>query len=203
MNKIVMAGGLAAAVLVLTSEAAAHCDTLDGPVVKAARAALDQRNVALVLRWVPVADEPEITRAFDQTVTVRALGPAAQELADRFFFETVVRVHRAGEGVPYTGLKPAGTPIDPALSIADRAVETGNLNPVLERLTADVQHGVRRAFTEMMVRREAAPPADVVAGRAFVTAYVTFIHLVETIGQAARGGPGGHDRPSPDAHTVK
>jgi hypothetical protein len=184
---------------VLASDAAAHCDTLDGPVVKAARAALDQHNVAVVLRWVPAAAEIEITRAFNQTMTVRVLGPAARELADRFFFETVVRVHRAGEGMPFTGLKPAGTPIDPALESADRAIDSGNLDPVLERLTADVQHAVHRAFTEVMAKKDATP-TDVSAGRAFVDAYVRFMHLIETIDQAARGTAGGHDRSSLGPH---
>lgn len=197
---MVIAAGLAAASLVSTSDAAAHCDTLDGPVVKAARAALDQHNVALVLRWVPAAAETEITRAFNQTMTVRALGPAARELAERFFFETVVRVHRAGEGMAFTGLKPAGTPIDPALESADRAIDSGNLDPVLERLTADVQHAVHRAFTELAAKKDAAAPSDVSAGRAFVGAYVNFIHLVEAIDQAARGSAGGHDRSSPGPH---
>lgn len=90
------------------ARALAHCDGLDGPVVKAAQRALETRNPALVLIWVQEQDEPEIRKAFEQTLAVRALSSQARELADRFFFETLVRVHRAGEGAPFTGLKPAG-----------------------------------------------------------------------------------------------
>src|SRR3990172_4215306 len=83
-----------------------HCDSMDGPVISAARKALESRNVNLVLSWILESDEPEIRRVFDHAVAVRKLDPAAKELADRFFFETLVRVHRAEEGAPFTGLKP-------------------------------------------------------------------------------------------------
>jgi hypothetical protein len=66
----------------------AHCDGLDGPVVKAAQRALDTRNPAFALMWVQATDEPEIRTAFERTLAVRALSPQAKELADRFFFET-------------------------------------------------------------------------------------------------------------------
>jgi len=100
---------VAIALLGLTpARALAHCDGLDGPVVKAAQRALETRNPALVLIWVQEEDEREIQTAFEQTLAVRELSPQAKALADRFFFETLVRVHRAGEGAPFTGLKLAG-----------------------------------------------------------------------------------------------
>ena len=93
--------------LITPTRVLAHCDGLDGPVVKAAQRALDTRNPAFALMWVQATDEPEIRTAFERTLAVRGLSPQAKQLADRFFF-TLVRVHRAGEGAPFTGLKPAG-----------------------------------------------------------------------------------------------
>jgi hypothetical protein len=96
------------ALLLITLEASpvlAHCDTLAGPVVTSARAALEQRNLQPLLKWVKPGAEAELKSAFDITLRVRTEGGAARELADRYFFETAVRLHRAGEGAPYTGLK--------------------------------------------------------------------------------------------------
>lgn len=76
----------------------AHCDTLDGPVVAAARKALDSGNVNLILVWVQKKDEGEIRNMFQKAVAVRKAGGQAKELADMYFFETLVRIHRAGEG---------------------------------------------------------------------------------------------------------
>ena len=177
--------------LVTPARLLAHCDGLDGPVVKAARTALDTRNPALALMWVQPKDEPEIRSAFEQTLAVRALGPTARELADRFFFETVVRVHRAGEGAPFTGLKPAGRDLGPAISAADEAVRVGSLEPARHLLTVTIQERLGQHFGELMASK-AFDPDDVAAGREYVKAYVEFIHFVERLHDSAIKAPDGH-----------
>ncbi len=177
-------GLLALAALLLSPTAAlAHCDGLDGPVVKAARQALSANNVNLVLVWVQKQDEAEIRKAFEQTLTVRAMGPAARDLADRHFFETLVRVHRAGEGAPYTGLKPAGRDLGPAIPAADKAVETGSAGAVRELLAHAVQNGLEQRF-KSLAERKAHAAHNVEAGREYVHAYVEFLHFVERVHQA-------------------
>src|SRR3990172_3399701 len=115
---------LFAVVLYGPNKVLAHCDTMDGPVVKAAQRALATGNVSLVLIWVQKKDEAEIKEAFNKTLAIRKLSPAAKELADTYFFETLVRIHRAGEEAPYTGLKPAGYKPEPGIAAADKALET-------------------------------------------------------------------------------
>jgi hypothetical protein len=173
------------------ARALAHCDGLDGPVVKAAQRALETHNPALVLIWVQEKDEPEIRKTFEQTLAVRALGPQARELADRFFFETLVRVHRAGEGAPFTGLKPAGRDLGPAIPAADEAVRVGSMEPVRHLLTIAVQERLRQQFGEVIATKT-FEPEDVAAGRAFVKAYVEFIHFVELLYDSTMKTPHGH-----------
>lgn len=112
-----------------------HCDSLDGPVVNAARQALDGNNVDLVLPFVPEDGEGEVRAMFDRVQPARGLGGAAREVADHLFFETVVRVHRAGEGAPYTGLKPSGLDVGPVIPLAEKAIETGSAQSVAEYLS--------------------------------------------------------------------
>jgi hypothetical protein len=121
--------------------AEAHCDTLDGPVVEAARHALAADDVTPLLKWVPIDDEQLIRTAFQNTMAVRKLGGQARKLADMYFFETLVRIHRAGEGAPYTGLKP-GAEVDPAVALADRALESGSADKLVGVLT-DAMRGQR------------------------------------------------------------
>lgn len=187
-----LAVGVALGFFALTpARALAHCDGVDGPVVKAAQRALDTGNPALVLIWVQEKDEPEIRKSFEQTLAVRALGPQAKELADRFFFETVVRVHRAGEGAPFTGLKPAGRDLGPAIPAADEAVRVGSVEPVRHLLTTAIQERLRQQFGEVMASKTFAPD-DVAAGRAYVKAYVEFIHFVELLYESTMKAPHGH-----------
>ncbi|HEX8026978.1 MAG TPA: DUF6448 family protein [Vicinamibacterales bacterium] len=177
--------------LLWPARALAHCDGLDGPVVKSARAALEARNLALVAVWVQRSDEPEIRRVFEQTLVVRALSPEAKELADRFFFETVVRVHRAGEGAPYTGLKPAGRDLGPAIPAADKALDTRLLEPLEKLLTDTLRDRLREHFNEAVTAR-AYDAADIAAGRDYVRAYVEFIHYVERLYETSTTGAHGH-----------
>ena len=173
------------------ARAIAHCDGLDGPVVKAAQRALETHNPALVLIWVQEKDEAEIRKTFEQTVVVRALGPQARELADRFFFETLVRMHRAGEGAPFTGLKPAGRDLGPAIPAADEAVRIGSVEPVRHLLTVAMQERLGQQFGEVLATKT-FDPDDVAAGRAYVKAYVEFIHFVELLYDGTTGPPHGH-----------
>lgn len=184
--------------MVSPNPAIAHCDGLDGPVVTRARKALDTGNVNLVLPWVPRDDEPEIRRAFDHTLSVRKLGPEAKHLADTFFFETLVRVHRASEGAPYTGLKPAGLDLGPAIPAADKALDTGSIEAVEKLLTDAIRKGLREHFHAAMSRKKFGPN-DVAAGRLYVESYVPYIHYVEGLWEASTTSAKGH-YPEPAAH---
>lgn len=169
----------------------AHCDGLDGPVVKAAQEALAKGDVDLVLIWVQASDEAEIRRAFDQTMKVRELGREAQALADTYFFETLVRTHRAGEGAPFTGLKPAGRDLGPAIPAADQALKSGDISPLTNLLVDRVRGGLTSRFNATTVAKKVAS-RDVEAGREYVEKYVTFIHYVEGVYEAATRPVEGH-----------
>jgi len=169
--------------LIWSLPAAAHCDTLDGPVVAAARKALDTGNVNLVLVWVQKKDDADIRKHFEKTVAVRKAGGQAKELADMYFFETLVRIHRAGEGAGYTGLKPAGK-IVPPIAAADKSLETGKLQEVGQLISKRIEEGLHRNF-EAMMKKQKYSPNDVGAGRAFASAYVEYTHYVERLYDAA------------------
>jgi hypothetical protein len=165
--------------------ARAHCDALDGPVIQTARKALDSGKPNAVLAWVRPQDEAEIRSAFERTLAVRKAGGEAKALADTWFFETLVRVHRASEGAPYTGLKPAGRDPGPAVRAADAAIEKGSPAEVEKLLQASVKEGVHARFAAVKANKR--PGDDVAAGRKWVAAYVPFVHWVEGVHKAAEG----------------
>jgi len=164
----------------------AHCDTMDGPVVKAAQKALEKRDLNLILIWVQKKDEAEIKKAFEKTLAVRQLNPQAKELVDMYFFETLVRIHRAGEGEPYTGIQPAGTEVEPGISAADKAIEAGSADNLVKEVSEDIIKGIRERFKIVMEKKKHVTES-VEAGRKYVESYVSFIHYVEKLHLATAG----------------
>ena len=146
-----------------------HCDSMDGPVVTAARRALEHHDPAMVLAYVPEDGEAEVRAAFDAVAGIRDESPAVRSVADRYFFETVVRVHRAGEGAPYTGLKPAGLDTGPVIPVAERAIETGSPDELVALMTSRVEEEVRERFRHVM-ELKAATNGNLKANRAYVEA---------------------------------
>ncbi len=169
----------------------AHCDGMDGPVVKAAQTALDTGDVNLVLIWVQKKDEADIKKAFQKTIAVRKMGAGAKELADMYFFETLVRTHREAEGAPYTGLKPAGRDLGPAIPAADKALASGSVEPLLKLLIDAARDGTREQFKEVSAKKKFGKD-EVDAGREYIKAYIEFVHYVERLYEAAKNPAGGH-----------
>lgn len=159
--------------------AMAHCDSMDVPVVQDAQRALSDNDVTPVLKWVLEEDEQAIRDAFEMVVAVRGESDAARQVADRYFFETLLRVHRESEGEVFTGLKPAGS-VEPGIAAADRALEEGNVDHLAEEVAEAVRQGVEERFVEAYERRETAEES-VEEGREYVGAYVQFTHFVEEL----------------------
>lgn len=183
MKKIMLGGVLA---VFAVSGAAAHCDSLDGPVIIAARAALESGDPDGVLAWVRADDEAAIKKAFVKAREVRKAGGVAAELADTWFFETLVRVHRAGEGAPYTGLKPAGS-AEEIVKKLDASIEKGDIKELAGMIAGHAERSIEGKFGHVMELKKTAGQS-VEKGRAYVAAYVEFMHYVEGVKNAVHGG---------------
>lgn len=156
----------------------AHCDTMDGPLVKDAKIALEKNNMNYVLKWVQPQYETEIKDAFILTMKVRKLSSDARILADKYFFETAVRVHRSGEGVPFTGVKPSGTPVDERIQAADKSIESGTLSLLKELVTKEMLSELEARFKKVMSLK-GFDVNDVKGGREYIEAYVQFFKFAE------------------------
>lgn len=169
-----------------TSVSFAHCDTMEGPLVLDAKKAINQNNVNIILKWVPEANETEIKDAFNQMMKVRVISADAKDLAEKYFFDTLVRIHRAGEGVAFTGVKPAGTPIDEKVKAADKSIEAGNLSPLKGKISKNDMPGLTERFEKVMSLKN-FNVNNIKAGREYIEAYVQFFKFAEGEGLAVEG----------------
>lgn len=178
----------------------AHCDTMEGPVIKDAKAALEKGDVTPVLKWVKKEHEKHITTVFKETLIERKKfpSPKAKEQADMHFFEELVRIHRAGEGAPYEGIKPAGTKLEPAVEESDKALESGSVDALVKQITDSAATGIRHRY-EKASETKKHKDKSVEAGREFVEAYITFIHYVENLDIAVKGTSAHHEEAAGEA----
>jgi len=166
------------ATLIIPQLASAHCDTMDGPVIADARLSLVKGDVTLVLKWIKPEAETEIKEIFVKTMAARKAGDAPREVTDLWFFENLVRIHRAGEGAPFTGLRQAGTEADPAVKEADEALTSGNVAPLAKAVSELVAHSIAVRFEKVQAASKTRDQS-VEAGRQYVEAYVDYVHFVE------------------------
>ena len=174
------------------SDALAHCDTTRGPVVLEAREALEAGNVTPLFKWVTADDEAELGAAFDRTLNLRNNADAeVREMADMYFLETFVRLHRMSEGVGYTGI--TDDPVAPAIAAADLSLETGSTDALTDLLVEQLRQVIQERFDDA-VASKAHADHNVEAGRTYVHNYVLYTHLIEEldhlIKHAAEAGHG-------------
>lgn len=119
-------------------------------MIKDAQNALETGKVDIILKWVQRKDEHLIRKAFDNTLSVRQLNANARELADMYFFETLVRIHRAGEGTPFTGILPSDSEPEPSIEEANKAVERRSADTLASKLSEHLGKTIRDRLKTVM-----------------------------------------------------
>ncbi len=170
-------------------KASAHCDTYDGPAATDARKSLESGNINYSLKWIFAEGEEEIRKIFELSRKVRGLSAEAKELADLYFQESLIRVHRAGEGAPFDGMKPSGVPVDPRVAAADKSLIVGNLSPFEGVLPEEEVEALEDKFQRALGLKE-FDVNDLKAAREYMEAYVIFFKTAE--GEEHEHGHGEH-----------
>ncbi len=131
-----------------------HCDGMDGLVVKAAEESLEMENINYILPFIREKYEDELKDVFERTLSVRELSGDAAELADYWFFETAVRLHLKGRGMPYTGLKPSQLNERPVVKMAGQAVRTENMNDLMNFILSSIKEDVWSRFEDVISKKD-------------------------------------------------
>jgi len=177
---------LTAFILILSQPLSAHCDSYDGPLIKDALKALETSNIKPVLKWIEEKYEPEITGLFNKTVSLRSGDKEVYAIVEKHFLETLVRLHREGEGAPYTGLKPAGS-ASPIIVMADQAIASKEVNTLTTKLDAHLNKVLADKYNEVM-EKSLKKDNSTAEGREYVRAYVEYTHFLEAIHGIIEGG---------------
>lgn len=141
-------------------------------MVLAAKEALVKQNVNLILPWVYLEGEKEVKDAFEKALKVFNEGNEdAKKLAEYWFFETVVRIHREGEGAAFAGLKPAGVDQGPIIPRVDKSIEAEDVSEVIKYIRSAVAEEISKHFKHVMHSKDYNID-DVPSARKYVNAYL-------------------------------
>lgn len=176
--------------ILMTGSVFAHCDTTGGPIIPEARVALEKGDMTSILKWIKKDNEAEIKAAFKKAVAVRAKGPEAKELADQYFLETLIRMHRSGEGAPYTGIKDEA--VEPIVAMADKALAEGSVDDMTSKISGHMAGAIKEKFNKALEAKK-NKNRSVEAGREFVEAYVSYMHYIEGIHNAIMSAGDHHE----------
>jgi len=172
----------------LPQVASAHCDSYDGPVIQDALKAFEESNVEFVLKWVEEEHEEEIKNLFHKTTALKNEDQEIYRIVEKYFLETLVRLHREGEGAPYTGLKPTGSTA-PIVAMADNALEKNDVDGLLSNLSNHIQKVIGEKYEKVRDLKK-VKDESLEKGRAYVAAYVDYTHTLEGIEAAMVHGEG-------------
>lgn len=170
-----------------TFSSQAHCDRVNGPVAVAAKKALQTGDSAHALIWVTDQQADELKSIFEQSLEVYAKGGDSQELAERYFMESTVRLHRQAEGMPYTGLKPA-RPNPDDIQVAEEALASGDVAEVTDLLAQEIRHKISELHANVMAAKD-NKDQSVETGREWADAYVQYVVYIHGLYQNIQAGP--------------
>lgn len=183
MKTLVVVAVAGAIMFIMPLSASAHCDTMEGPTVADGFKAIETGNVNYTLKWIQPQYEQEIKDKFNLIMKMKDLSPEAKEVAEQYFFSELVRVHRAGEGAAFDGLKPYGTPVDEVVAAADESIAVGNLNPIIklneEGLVPDERMAEIAERFERVMSLKDFDVNDLEAGREYIESYVSYFKYAE------------------------
>lgn len=185
-----MAGSLAMVLMFIaftTQQTYAHCDRKNGPVAVDAKEALKTGDFSKIAIWVGEEQEDELQAKFKQSLAIYNKGGDARELATDYFMETAVRLHRAAEGMPFTGLKPA-SPNPSDIAKAEKALVTGDIGPLQTLLKEELEKETSKWF-EKALEAKKNKDKSVEAGRQWVDSYVKYIIYTHKLYLKIQAGP--------------
>jgi len=152
----------------------------DGPVTKAAKAALETGIANRILIWIPEESENTLKNLFERACCARSIRQDGRNRTAEWYFETVNRLHTASHGLNTLSIS-TKTPEEKAtILLVEGACESGNFEDIATRISDTPAGEMRQRFEDLMKKRNNCEE-NCVAGRMYVSAFVDFIAFVNNL----------------------
>jgi len=152
----------------------------NGPVIIAAKKALETGNPNYVLIWVPEESENTLKNLLEKTFCERSTRKNIQNRGIDWYFESVNRLHFTCRWPHCPGMTSDGSDMKMIVSMVERAFETGNCEEICGVLPIAHTAEVKLRFHNVMNKRNYTVD-DIAAGRAYVSAFIAFIAYLHNL----------------------
>jgi phosphotransacetylase len=155
-------------------------DPQNGPVMRAAKTALETGDANYIVIWVPEESENTLKNLLEKTCCTQSIKNNMQNRAIDWYFDTVNRLCFANRKMMSTVLKPEGSGENLIVSKAVKAIETGSVEEITDSISVAHEDKVKQRFRQVMNMKNfpVNNPAD---GRAYVAAFFEFIGYVQSL----------------------
>lgn len=155
-------------------------DVIQGPVVKAAKMALETGNVNYILIWLPEESENTLKNLLEKTCCKRSSRMNMQNQAYDWYFATVNRFFSTSRSYDYLKTQFGGLAEKPLVLKVDTAIESGNFEEIRDIIPITHEADAKQRFLHVMNMRN-YPVNDIAAGRAYVSAFFDFNRYVHDL----------------------
>lgn len=155
-------------------------DEMPGPVLKAAKIALETGNVNYILIWVPENYENTVKNLLEKTCCKRSSVLNTQKQAYDWYYETVNRLFSASRACDYLTYQSKAFAENPLVLKVYKAIESGNFEKIRDEIPVSYEADAQQRFLHVMNLRD-YPVNNIAAGRSYVSAFFDFNRYVHDL----------------------
>lgn len=149
----------------------------NGPVMSAAKKALETGKAHHILIWIPEASENTLKNLLEKACCERRIQTDGYDHIIDWYFATVRRFHSVGYGPRNLNISLKTLEEKTIISLVERACESGNFEEIA-MVIPDIPAGeLRQQFNDVMKKRN-YDVENIAAGRVYVSEFTDFIAFV-------------------------
>jgi hypothetical protein len=152
----------------------------DGPVISAAKRALETGNAHYILIWIPEESENTVKNLLEKAYCERYTQKNAYNHIVDWYFETINHLHSVHYG-PYNLTISTKAPEEKTIIfLVERTCESGNFEEITTVIQDTPSGEMRQRFNDVMKKRNYGVE-NIAAGRVYVSAFTDFIAFVNNL----------------------
>jgi hypothetical protein len=157
----------------------------NGPVMRAAKMALETGNADHILIWVPEESENTLKNLLEKTCCERTTQRKARNHSIEWYLQTINRLHSEYYRPHDLNISTKTPEERKTILLVERACETGNFDEIATVMQITSDEEIRQRFNDVL-NKSNYDMDNIAAGRAYVSAFTDFIACINSLRSGSR-----------------